>query len=369
MQNSTNSQTKPLCKIHLSISLKAKLPAREKLYITGNLPELGDWDPAGIPLVKSSGNDYEIDLVAPKGSIIECKLTRGSWKTQGIYDLGDIPPSNLIIQAKKNHSLKIEILDWLDQQILESDPVKGRMITREGFACKGLKYQRPIQVWLPKSYSDSGEPSAVIYMHDGQNLFEPASAFAGVDWKVDEVVSSLLQRKKIKPCIVVGIPNSPDRMQELNLFTGKGKAYAKFIIDEVKPWVDSSFNVKADAASTAIMGSSMGGLMSFQMAYAFSETFGLAGCLSSAFQKTYGKIFQQISARVDLPLYSRFYLDTGEYEPPITESYFQMMDLMKEKGFIEGQNLMGYYDEKATHCEAAWAKRLHIPLQFLLGKN
>lgn len=357
------------CKIHLSIALQATLPARDKLYITGNLPELGDWDPSGIPLTKTTDNIYEIDLDAPKNSIIECKLTRGSWKTQGIYDLNDVPPSNLIIKARNNQSIKIQILDWLDKQVLESDPVQGRLLDKEGFACKGLKYKRPVQVWLPKAYKEKGEPAAVIYMHDGQNLFEPSSAFAGVDWKVDETISKMIKNRELGPCIVVGIPNSPNRMQELNLLTKTGKAYAEFIINEVKPWVDSNFNVKTDPGSTVIMGSSMGGLMAFQMVCAYSQIFGLAGCLSSAFQRTYSQIFQQIKDTPKLPENIRIYLDTGEYEPPITESFLQMMDMLKEKGFVEGDNLLGYYDEKANHSEAAWARRLHIPMRFLLGKN
>jgi enterochelin esterase-like enzyme len=357
------------CKINLNITLKKDLPANETLYITGNLPELGDWDPAGRPLAANADGRYSLAFEARKGSIVECKLTRGSWKTQGIYDLQDIPPSNLIIKARQNRRVNVEILDWLDQQVLESDPVMGKLVDSPEFPCKGLKHKRAVQVWLPESYSKFSEPAAVIYMHDGQNLFEPFSAFAGVDWKVDETISAMLQEEELRPCIVVGIPNSPDRMQELNLFTGPGKAYAEMVIKEIMPWVNSHFNVSHKAEDTMIMGSSMGGLMSFQMISSFNQHFGLAGCLSSAFQKAGNRIFQQTEKSCQLPDYARIYLDTGEYEPPIADSYLQMMTLLKSRGMIEGHNLMGLFDEEATHCEAAWARRLHIPLRFLLGKK
>lgn len=363
------TQKEQICIINLNVKLKAKLPAGENLYITGNLPALGNWDPAGKKLEKDQSGTYRVSLSVSKGCIIECKLTRGNWKTQGIYDRKVIPPENLVIKATHSTNINVTILDWLDKQVLESDPVQGKLLNLDGFVCQGLKYKRQIQVWLPASYSETGPANSVIYMHDSQNLFEPASAFAGVDWKVDENISELLENNEISPCIVVGIPNSPDRMKELNLFTREGRAYAEFVVAEVIPRIEKQFNVGKGRSHRALMGSSMGGLMSLQMLLERPEIFSLAGCLSSAFQKTDGKIFTQIARAVSLPLNTRIYLDTGEFEPPIAESYVQMMNLLKECGFSEGKNLMGFFDEGATHCEAAWARRLKLPLKFLLGKN
>lgn len=355
--------------ITLSIKLKAKLPADEQLYITGNLPDLGDWDPAGIPLNKDSEGFYRLQISAGRGSIIECKITRGTWKTQGIYDPEVVPPDNLVIKANKDKKINVTIIDWLDQQILESDAVRGKLLNYNGLACKKLKYQRPVQIWLPESYSEKGEPCAVIYMHDSQNLFEPSTSFAGVDWKVDETVSEMIEAGEIRPCIVVGIPNSPDRMKELNMFTAEGKAYGKFVVEEVMPFIEGRFNVSKNRADRGIMGSSMGGLMSLQMLLAYSDKFAMAGCLSSAFAKTNGKIYAQVRNANNLPFDAKLYLDTGEFEPPIAESYFAMVELLLEKGYSEGENLLAYFDEQATHSEAAWARRLKIPLKYLLGKN
>ncbi|GAB4281887.1 MAG: alpha/beta hydrolase-fold protein [Candidatus Rifleibacteriota bacterium] len=358
----------PLCKITLDIHLLADIPVGDSLYVTGNLPELGNWDPAGTLLQPKSPGHYEIELSSPAGSIIECKLTRGTWKTQGIYSADDIPPSNLVIKAEKSCTIHVNIIDWLDKQITESDPVIGKIVDIEVPMVEGLKYQPKVKVYLPEYYSDAGEPSAVIYMHDGQNLFEPKAAFAGVDWKVDETVTRLIASGEIRKCIVVAINNSPDRMEELNLFTKSGQAYCNFVVNILKPIIDTSFNVAKDPQNTIIMGSSMGGLMSFQMAITRPDIFGGAGCLSPAFGKTYGKIFNFVEKNQYLSNKVRIYLDTGEYEPPIVKTYFKMLKLLKTKGFIEGYNLMGFFDEKATHCEAAWAKRLPVPLKFLLSK-
>lgn len=355
--------------IDINIKVKGKLPAGDSLYITGNTEELGSWDPTGLKLARSSDGGYFLAITAEKNSIVEFKLTRGDWKTQAICDKKVIPPENVVIKASRSKKINLTIYDWLDQQVLESDPVKGRLLSYNGLVCKKLKYQRTIQIWLPEGYSEKGKPCSVIYMHDSQNLFEPATAFAGADWKVDETISEMLAKKEIRPCIVVGIPNSPDRMKELNLFTSQGKAYAEFVVKEVKPFVESRFNVSSHRHDNAIMGSSMGGLMSLQMLLAYSDVFALAGCLSSAFQQTAGKIFTQIRKAAKMPLDSRIYLDTGEFEPPIAESFFEMVELLKAKGYEEDKNLLGFFDAEATHSEAAWARRLHIPLKFLLGKN
>ena len=358
-----------LYKINLNINLKAVLPDDDALYITGNLPELGDWNPLGRKLDPEVDGTYAIELAANPGTIVECKITRGSWKTQGIYDPDVVPPDNLVIRANHNKQVQVNIVGWLDQRDIESDPVQGRLITSKIFACNGLNYKRPVQVWLPDSYDENAEPCAVIYMHDGQNLFEPGQAFAGVDWKVDETVSRLIASGELRQCIVVGIPNSPDRMKELNLYTKAGKAYAEFIVNEVKPWVEANYNVSKQPEDNAIIGSSMGGLISFQMLCAYAGSFGCASCLSTAFQKTDGQVFDKISRQSFIPLNARLYLDAGEFEPPIAKAYFAMMQLLKERGFIEGYNLMGFYEEQATHCEARWAARLHLSLKFLFGKK
>ncbi|PKL49761.1 MAG: hypothetical protein CVV42_05345 [Candidatus Riflebacteria bacterium HGW-Riflebacteria-2] len=369
MNTQQQSPAELICKINLNFSIKADIPAGESVYITGNLPELGNWNPVGRKLDLRNDGTCSLEVPARKGSIIEYKITRGSWKTQGIYDTQIVPPDNIVIKASKNQEAHIDIIDWLDQRNIDSDPVIGRLIDSEIFPCHGLAHKRPIQIWLPDSYDESGKPCAVIYMHDGQNLFDPAQAFAGVDWKVDETVTRLVNNGEIRQCIVVGIPNSPERMKELNLYTPEGKAYAEFIVNEVKPWVEKNFNASQQPSDNALIGASMGGLISFQMLYAYDKSFSLAGCLSTSFQKTNGQIFNQFARNSFKPLEAKLYLDAGEFEPPIARAYFDMMKLLKENGFIEGHNLMGYYEEQATHCEARWAGRLPLALKFLLAEK
>lgn len=361
------ASAKGICRIKLVVTLKTEMPKSDSLYISGDLLELGDWNPAGKKLAQSVDGSYYIEFNARKGSVVQCKFTRGTWKTQAIIDENDIPPNNLVIKVGKSKEVKVDILQFMDQRPIESDPVVGKLVSFDLFECKGLEYKRPITVWVPDSYSEKSEPSAVIYMHDGQNLFEPEASFGGNDWKVDETITKLLSQKAIKNCIVVGIPNSPDRMKELNLESKLGKAYAEFVINEVMPFVNGKFNTSKKPEDNIIAGSSMGGLMSFQMAMEYPEIFGKAACFSSAFPYTFSQIMAKVAKSDNLPFNSKIYIDTGDLEDRITLSYHEMYDLLIQKGFVEGKNLMGYEAKNAIHTESAWANRFHIPMKFLLG--
>ncbi len=146
MQSITSNINQKSCNIRLNISLKSPLPADENLYITGNLPQLGSWNPSGSKLEPTGHGTYCINLKAEKNCIIECKITRGSWKTQGIFDLCDVPPSNLVIKVQHDNEINIKIIDWLDKQIIESDPVTGNITASPEFPCKGLKFKRGVQI-------------------------------------------------------------------------------------------------------------------------------------------------------------------------------------------------------------------------------
>lgn len=356
------------CLIKLNISLKGPLPKGEGVYITGNLPILGNWAPDGKRLEATENGKYSAEIPCLENDIIEFKITRGSWQTQAIYDDSSIPPENTVIKAQKSTEININIINWLDTRSLKNDPVIGSLAESPQFECKGLKYPRRAQIWLPKSYDkNKTQPYAAIYMHDAQNLFEPAKAFAGVDWRVDETISELIEKNEIKHCVVIAVPNSPKRMSELNLSLKEGKAYASFIINEVMPWAENNFNISKRREDRVIMGSSMGGLMSFQMIHEHNNLFAGAGCLSCAFSFD-KEIFEKIKKSTKLPRPTKIYLDSGEYEKPVLEAYKKMMSILKQKGYRENIDFMGFFDPKATHCETRWASRLHIPLKFLLKR-
>jgi predicted alpha/beta superfamily hydrolase len=155
-------------------------------------------------------------------------------------------------------------------------------IIDEAFPMPQLGRTRRIWIYTPQSYLQSKKKYPVVYMHDGQNLFDDATAF-GVEWGVDETLNSLLAE-----CIVVGIDNSDRRMTEYNFRDheehgkGEGEMYMQFIVQTLKPFIDKKYRTKSGREHTSIAGSSMGGLISLYGALYFAETFGSAGIFSPA---------------------------------------------------------------------------------------
>ncbi|MBF0502888.1 MAG: hypothetical protein HQM09_22325 [Candidatus Riflebacteria bacterium] len=358
--------------MEIAVELRKAAPRGSSLFITGNLPELGDWQPGIIPLEKVGPKRFRFILSVASGTVIECKITRGSWKNQAVYDDSDggFPPENRLFQAGSVGRCTISIVDWMDTIPRDADEIVGDIETIPDIAGEGLRYNRDVQILLPPSYETS--PSRryqVLYMHDGQNLFDPATSFAGADWKVDETVSRLIMDGKIPEIIVVGIANTPDRMEEYNLYTPRGKAYARFIVEKLKPMIDARYRTLSGREQTAIMGSSMGGLFSFQLAWAYPEVFTMAGCLSSAFWPSKSRIYRAVSEDLRPLKGIRIYLDCGGKEPSFVQSLRKMTELLYKLGYREGLDVHSFLDPEANHSEPAWARRLEIPLTFLFGSK
>lgn len=250
---------------------------------------------------------------------------------------------------------------------------------------------RNIDVWLPPDYEQNkDEKYPVLYMHDGQNLFEPETSYGGIDWGVDEAMVELIKDNKVRPAIVVGIWNSPKRVaeympqkavpnkkvEELSGITIKSQDdicsdnYLKFIVYELKPFIDSNYRTLTDQENTFIMGSSMGGLIS---AYAISEypnVFGGAGCVSTHWPAGSGAVIEYLRTALPDPKTHKIYFDYGtETLDSLYEPYQKKMDqIMKTLGYQDGKNWVTKKFEGAEHSERAWRERVHIPLIFLLHK-
>jgi pimeloyl-ACP methyl ester carboxylesterase len=372
--------TRPVTEVRLTLEIRLAepLPPTERVYIAGNLPALGNWKPDKVRVRERPGKPgapktaervFEFSFFAPKGTVVELKLTRGRWKTQAVYAGDDepYPPNNRVIKADKEKRVVIKVTDWFDRIAVTVDPVMGDLRTISEFPAPGLNYPRDLYVWFPPGYFTGKKRYPVLYMHDGQNLFDPGLSFCGNDWKVDETATRMIRAKKLREFMVVGISNSPDRMEEYNLGKPLGRAYAAFLLEHVKPFIDETFRTLPGPENTAIMGSSMGGLISFQLGWHFPETFGMAGCLSSSFQFCRTRLFRDVAQDPHPVRPVKFYLDTGELEPPIVSVFHRMRDLLLERGYTEDENLLAYFDQGATHSEAAWANRLHVPLTWFFG--
>jgi predicted alpha/beta superfamily hydrolase len=205
-------------------------------------------------------------------------------------------------------------------------------------------------------------------MHDGQNLFDDMTSFAG-EWNVDETMEQASQRGL--EAIVVGIPNlGEQRMDEYSPFVqgglggGRGDAYLAFVAETIKPLIDRDFRTLADRAHTGVLGSSMGGLISLYAFFSRPETFGFAGAMSPALWFAGRAIFPFVE-RAPLPP-GRLYLDIGTHEGSSTlPDARRMHRLLRRKG-CRAPHLLYVEERGAVHSEAVWANRLPAALEFLL---
>ena len=218
------------------------------------------------------------------------------------------------------------------------------------------------RVFLPPGYHENKlKRYPVLYMHDGNNLFLKEEAFLGNTWRTDEVLNVLDRMNAIERVIVVGIlPN--DRMSE---YTSPGyEDYGQFLVERLKPLIDARYRTLTGPSDTAVMGSSLGGVVSFYLAWQWPEVFGKAACLSSTFNYR-DDLMERVATEPKRTL--RIYLDSGwphdNYEPTRA-----MRDRLIWKGYCPGSDLFYLAFPEAKHDENSWAARSPIPLQFLFGK-
>lgn len=233
-----------------------------------------------------------------------------------------------------------------------------------------LGNRRDILVYLPSSYSRTDRPYPVLYMHDGQNLFDPTTSFAG-EWGMDAAMARA--PRKGRRAIVVGIPNmGVDRIREYSPFVdptnggGMGDAYLDFLLQTVKPMIDAQYRTLPGVASTGIAGSSLGGFISLYAFFRSPQSWGYCGVLSPALWFAGGAIFRYVREAPYVP--GRIYLDVGTREGEGTlHNAREMRDLLVAKGYERGKDLHWVEDEGGMHNEAAWGRRMRTALPFLLG--
>jgi len=250
--------------------------------------------------------------------------------------------------------------------------VVGNIRRLEGVESPQLGTRRDVLVYLPPSYGSSGRHYPVLYMQDGQNLFDPTTAFAG-EWLVDETMERV-SREGLE-AIVVAIPNSGKlRADEYSPFRderiggGRGDDYVSFLIDTLKPRIDAEFRTQRERAMTGIVGSSMGGLISLYALLRRPDIFGFAGAMSPSLWFARGAIFGMASAvgRWD----ARLYLDTGTLEGRGHVRQVREMVRLLRRQAIHPRRQIKYVEERGgQHNEAAWARRFEPALRWMLPKR
>ena len=255
----------------------------------------------------------------------------------------------------------------------------GKIKRHRGFRSKLLGNRRDVLVYLPHGYRHfSRRRYPVLYLHDGQNVFDAATSFAGVEWRVDETAESLIQKKIIEPLIVVAVANtgderiheyapSPGAIHETALREdrshGLAKKYGRFLIEELKPYIDKKYRTKREAEFTGLGGSSMGGLVTMSLGLWFPNVFSRLMIMSPAVWWD-DRVIVRMVEQLDEKLPLKIWIDTGTNETG-WELARSLRDALVEKGWRLHDDLQYLEAEGANHSEAAWAKRVDPMLRFL----
>jgi predicted alpha/beta superfamily hydrolase len=249
---------------------------------------------------------------------------------------------------------------------------------------------RNVEIWLPPNY-DQGNANgyAVLYMHDGQNLFESQKSFTGVDWGMDETMATLSGENGIRPTIVVAIWNTPQRLREylpqrpfynhqsqrsmsrvIKRYGGTpiSDNYLHFLVYELKPFVDSRYRTRPEPQFTYLMGSSMGGLISLYGICEYPQVFGGAGCLSTHWPIAHKLFCKYLKTQLPEPGRHKIYLDYGNEANRAGYRYSQkrVEHILKEGGYEFGLDWLANRHAGDPHSETAWRARVQVPLRFLL---
>jgi predicted alpha/beta superfamily hydrolase len=351
-------------------SIPTHTPDWASIYIAGTM---NNWNPKanGYLLTKNSDQTYSITFTPAQGTV-KFKFTRGSWDTVEGTAQGGFIPDRTTTYSGSPKTIELSIAGWEGQSNTASTASPQVKILSDTFTMKSLNRKRRIWLYLPSDYTSSSKSYPVLYAHDGQNLFDKKTSFAG-EWGIDEALDSMFLKGDYG-AIVVGIDNGgSQRLNEYSPWTnaqyggGQGEQYVDFIVKELKPYIDQNYRTFSGPEYTGIVGSSMGGLISYYAGLKYPEVFGRVGALSSSYWFS--------SSSYDYP----------KQKKPSAETYIYMIAGDKEGGnqtgdmnkmyqilLQEGMQTKQIYKQNhadGTHSEWYWRREFPKMYQWLFEKK
>jgi metallo-beta-lactamase class B len=342
-------------------------PAGAAVHVAGTF---NGWNPADSAYrLAARGGAWEITLPDSVRGPVEFKFTLGSWETVEVDSAGrGVANRRFTVPAAGAAAYAGAVAAWRDPR---SAPRPASTATRSvsvldtAFAMPELGRTRRVWIYLPPGYATSGKRYPVLYMHDGQNVFDAATAFTG-EWGVDESLD-ILHALGDPGAIVVAVDHGGERrLDEYSPWThprhggGQGDAYVDFLANTLKPYVDRRFRTLADRGSTAVAGSSMGGLISLYAALRRPDVFGRAGVFSPAIWFAADSVLA-LARRSGPPRPgTRIYIVTGAREGDNPEAYVNdhraLVDALAAAGFAAGREVEAHVRADGTHSEWFWRR-------------
>jgi predicted alpha/beta superfamily hydrolase len=336
----------------VSFILDSNLPD-DSVFLASNI---NNWDPAS-PDYRFMNNKLVLENVR---GILSFKCTKGSWEKVEIGPDGvDIP--NRVLEVISDTTIILQVVGWKDpSRNVEKNHTASQHVSRlqDSIFSPQLGRSKAVYIYLPKDYYLAVQKTyPVLYMHDGQNLFDEYRAAFG-EWKVDEFLDSL-NTTGMSASIVVAIDNDPARrLNEYNPYDhpdfgkGEGNEYLDYIVTIVKPFIDSHYRTKTNMKYTAIAGSSMGGLISMHAMTAYSHVFGSAGIFSPAFWVAPDVYTAVLKSGFNSHHLLYFYAGDAESKEMVPDMQ-KMIDIIKEKNYCR---LISTVERGGLHNEQFWEK-------------
>lgn len=353
--------------VFLLDSLPAKTPATDTVFMATSL---NGWNPHddGYAFNRDSSGLLSLRISSPADTF-EYKLCRGSWKTVEVAADGRDIPNRLYTTCD---TVKLSVGGWRDML------AKGQAVST---ASKNVRYlptsmrmpqlnrNRTIRLYLPPNYAGGG-PFPVIYMHDGQNLFDDATSFAG-EWHVDEILDSLYTYRGFSAIVVAIYNDDSERLNEYSPWRndsldagGNGDKYVRFIVETLKPFIDKHYRTDPRSQSTAIIGSSMGGLITLYAALEYPNVFGKAAVFSPSlwFSPKVYEYIQKYRHKGD----QRLYMLAGEKESgSLVADVTRAADMLRTAGFTSDSYLMIKIVPNGRHTEEFWSREFGEAIRYL----
>ena len=329
----------------------------------GDGPELGRWRADAVRLDWRDGA-FRSHVELPPGSRTKYLFTRGSWRGAELdHDGCELRPREVTADHDTVHA---EVPGW----------GRGSVRTHSDLPSTFLPHPHTVLVHLPPEYDlHPHRRYPVLYLHDGQNLFDADTSFAGVPWRCDEAAEELARLGEMTPIIQVGIYNTPDRLKEYGPTDDAhdlSAGYGRFLLDEVKPLIDREYRTRIGPENTGICGSSMGGLISLELARRHPSVFGRCAALSPSLWWNGERLLHDIGDHPQQLSHCRVWLDMGSREGPSSDGLPPMVRRARRLAFHLRNHPEGEFRytevDGGMHNEWAWSARFPDVLRYLFPK-
>jgi len=350
------------------------------VFLAGNFQNWSPGDPAW-QLQPAAPGRYVLTADFPAGTGLQFKFTRGSWLTVEKGSAGQEIDNRLYVVAAHADTLDLEVASWASGEAVErASTVTGDV---ETYTVPDFLDGRRVWVYLPPGYrSQPDRRFPVLYMFDGQNVFDDATSFVG-EWQVDEALATAIAAGRVAELIVVAVDNGQDkRMAEYTPWSstaypsaGSGQRHLRRWVEVLLPWVNRTFRTLTGPGQTGLAGSSLGGLMSLYGGFRYPDVFGRIGAFSPTLSLPPQKLSAYCAAEPGQP--QAVYIDMGTREEgnlsdrdhdgvdDHISALRRLQAVLQRRGFLGGWDLMVSEDEGARHNEKAWSRRFPAAVEFL----